>query len=344
MDKQNLFNEQKGVMDLFSEIRVSLESILDIDKLMALFVNKLAEIFKVHKVSFMMIDEAKSELSIKASQGLKTGVEQIRPKLGDWFGGWVAKEGKPLLVKDIEVEFPELAKNRLSRYLTKSFVIVPVKIRDEVMGVLSLTDKKDQEIFTEDDLKILNLISHYFALHLENINLLEKNKALLIMDPLTDLFNHRYFQEQLLEEIYRAERYRRYLSLIMLDIDNFSDYNQTYGYSAGDNVLKQIGKIIKENTRLVDISARYGPEEFIVILPETKLKDAILVGEKIREKISDAIFTEDRKSSLGMSKVTVSLSVAEHKTGLDSEELIKRLNSALQEAKQKGKNCVCIFK
>lgn len=212
------------------------------------------------------------------------------------------------------------------------------------MGVLSLTDKKNQDIFAEDDLKILNLLSRYFALHLENINLSEKNKVLLIIDPLTDLFNHRHFQEQLLEEIYRAERYRRHLSFIMLDIDNFSQYNHIYGYAAGDNVLKQIGKIVKENTRLADISARYGPEEFIIILPETKLKDAVLVGEKIREKISYAIFTGDRESSLGMSKVTVSVGVAEHKVGLSNEDLIKRLNSALQDAKQKGKNCVCIFK
>ncbi len=343
MEKQKLVNP-KWVTDFFTEICGSLDSILDIDKLTALFVNKVAEIFRVNKVSFMMIDETKSELSIKASQGLNTEAVQMRPKLGDAFGGWVAKEGKSLLVKDVEAEFPELSKNRLSRYLTKSFVIVPVKIRDKVMGVLSLTDKKDQDTFSEDDLKMLNLFSHFFALHIENINLSEKNQNLLIADSLTGLFNHRYFQEQLLEEIYRAERYKRHLSLMMFDIDNFSQYNHMYGYAVGDSALKETGAIIKENTRLADIACRYGAGEFVVILPETRLKEALIVGEKIREKINYAIFAYNRESALGMSRLTVSIGVAEHRIGLSSEELIKRLNSALQDAKQKGKNCVCAFR
>jgi len=132
----------------------------------------------------------------------------------------------------------------------------------------------------------------------------------------------------------------------MLDIDNFSSYNQNYGYSAGDSVLKQIGRIIKENTRQTDLVGRYGPEEFMIALPETKLKQANFVAEKIREKIAQAIFTGDeaRESSLGMVRLTVSVGVTEHRTGLSKEGLIRQVISALQEAKQKGKNCTCVFK
>lgn len=342
----DIANEYKRFFDLLAEAGITMSAISDIDKLLAFVVNKLAELFKASRVSFMLLDKASQELSLKTSRGLDLAKAEAKVKLGEAFGGWVAKQGDPLLVRDVEEEYPELSKDRLSRYSTKSFIIVPIKINDEVIGVLNLTDKKDHEIFTEQDLKMLTLIGRHLALHIENLRLSQMNNTLETQDPLTGLFNHRYFQEQLLEEIYRAERYKHSLSLIMLDIDNFSEYNQNYGYSSGDNVLKQIGKILKENTRQVDLAARWGPEEFMVILPETRLKQGVLVGEKIREKIAQAIFTdeEDRGSSLGMARLTVSIGIAEHRVGLDKEELIHRVEGALQEAKQKGKNRVCVFK
>lgn len=338
--------ECKRFFDLLPEICVYMSSILEIDKLLAFTVNKLAEVFRVNKVSFMLFDGGTEELILKAAQGLDLASVQVRLKLGESFSGRVAQEGNPLLVKDIETEYPQFSKDRLSRYTTKSFVIMPVKLRGELIGVLNLTDKKDGSIFANDDLKMLSFITGYLALDIENIRLSEKNNSLSNLDPLTDLFNHRYFHEQLLEEIYRAERYRRPLSLAMLDIDNFAYYNEAYGHAAGDTVLKQIGRMIKENTRQADTVSRYGGEEFMVILPETRLKDAIFVGEKIRESIAGAIFTDGngRKSSLGMSRLTVSVGVAEHRVGLAKEELMRRVVSALLEAKQKGKNRVCVFK
>lgn len=347
--KENLFLKDnlsgyKRFIILLSELCISMESILDADKLIVFFVNKLAEIFKVNRVSFMLLDESKGELFVQAAQGLNTAAEEARLKLGEGFGGQVAREGRPMLVKNVETEFPYLSKNRLSRYLTKSFVILPIKIKERVTGILSLTDKKDQGIFTDEDLHILTLMARSIALYIENIKLSEKNKSLSSFDPLTELFGHRYFQEQLIEEVNRAERYQRPLSLIMLDIDNFSNYNQDFGYASGDSVLKQLAKIMKENTRNIDFASRYGPEEFTVLLPETSLKEAVAVAERIKEKIAHSIFTQDRTSSLGMSRITVSIGVVQHKVGLSNEELIHRGTSALQEAKQKGKNCVCVYK
>ena len=336
--------EYKRFCDLASDICVSMSSILDVDKLIAFFVSKSAELFKVNKVSLMLLDEVKKELFMKSSQGLNPQASQARVKLGELFCGRVAKEGIPLVVKDVEAEFPGFPKDRLARYASKSFVIVPIKVKDGIIGVLSLTDQKEEQVFTDDDLTMLTLMSNYLALEIEKIRLLEKIKTLSTLDLVTNLYNHRYFHEQVLEEIYRAERYRRPLSLMMLDIDNFSDYNQNCGYSAGDDALKQIGKILNANTRQIDFVSRYGPEEFMVLLPETGLKEAVFVAEKIREKISEAIFAADRKTSYGMARLTVSVGVAEHKVGLRKEELIKRVTDALLEAKQQGKNRVCVFK
>jgi diguanylate cyclase (GGDEF)-like protein len=344
MPREENLQEYKHFFEVFSEICAGIISLVDLDKLTAFFVNKITRIFNVNKVSLMLLDEAKSELFIKEARGLNPEAGQVRVKLGELFCGRVAKEGRALVVRDVEAEFPALSRDRATRYTSKSFMITPLQVRGGTIGVLSLTDKKEEGVFTEIDLNMLKLLSNYLALHIENIKLLNRVKGISILDPLTNLFNHRYFHEQLFEEIYRAERYKHPLSLIMLDIDNFSDYNRDHGYSAGDLVLKQIGKMVQANTRQADVVSHYGPEEFMIILPETKLKEASIVGEKIREKISEAIFVEDRKSALGMAKVTVSVGVAEHRVGLSKEELIRHTSSALSEAKQKGKNRLCVFK
>ncbi|MGD9014974.1 MAG: sensor domain-containing diguanylate cyclase [Candidatus Omnitrophota bacterium] len=336
--------EGRKIFELVSEICSQIDSILDIDQLIVLFAQKIGEVFKAERVSFMLLDRAKQELSIKTSCGLSYWADSSKMQLGEMFGGWVAQQGRPLLVKNVETEFPDLSKKRLSRYKSKSFVIVPIEIKDGVLGILNLTDRKNSDIFTEDDLKVINFLCRYFALRVENIKLLNKHSEQITVDILTGLFNHRYFQEQLTEEIYRAERYRHPLSLLMLDIDKFYWYNQNYGYSAGDSALKQIGRLIKQNIRRIDLAARYGPEEFMVILPNTRLKQAIFVGEKIRETIGYSVFTDDRSSSLGMERLTVSVGVAEYRIGLTKDELISRLVKALLEAKQKGKNCVCASK
>ncbi|MFA6216992.1 MAG: sensor domain-containing diguanylate cyclase [Candidatus Omnitrophota bacterium] len=342
--QKNTYGGDKHLLDLFLELSDALRADLDINKSAQIMVSILADMFNAGRVSFMQLDESSSELSVQASLGLDPAVIQAKVKLGDSFCGQVAKEGRLLLVNDIETEYPDLPRSRLARYQSKSFVILPVECGDKVHGVLSITDKKDQEQFSSEDLKILNLVSSYFALYLEKTKLSERNKLLSVTDPLTGLFSHRYFQEQLLEEMNRSERYRRPLSIVIVDIDKFTDYNQAHGYAAGDIVLKQVALLLKENFRKVDVVCRYGLDGFSIILPETKIKEAIFVAEKLREKMSMAVFTEDeaRKSSYGMSRLTVSIGIAEHSLGLPKEDLIRHVTGALFECQQKGGNRVCV--
>lgn len=336
--------KQGQLFKLFSETSLLMSYILDLEQLFSFFVERMAEIFGAERVSVMLLDQEKQELYLKASRGFSLPAEEHRVKSGEMFAGWVVQRGEPLLVQDIEKEFPDLlTKDRLLRYKSKSFVIVPIKIKDEVVGLLSLTDRENNQVFTEDELRIIDAFCHCLAVHIENIRLLKRNADALTVDIATGLFNHRYFQEHILEEIYRAERYHLPLSLLMLDIDGFSCYNQAYGYSAGDNALKQIGRIIKENTRRIDAAARFGPEEFMVILPNTRPKQALVVAQKIKEVIDGALFVKNRASSLAMARLTVSIGVATHRKGVSREVLIQRAQSALAEAKQKGKNRICMF-
>jgi len=163
----------------------------------------------------------------------------------------------------------------------------------------------------------------------------EEIYRLTTVDGLTQIFNRRYFLEQLDREVSRSKRYRRHLSLIMFDIDRFKDINDTYGHLAGDYVLKQLATVIKGKIRREDILARYGGEEFVIILPEIDLGNAVSFGEKVRKIVEKAPFKfEDTRIS-----VTVSVGVAACEEGDDGSTIIKRADDKLYEAKDAGRNC-----
>lgn len=160
------------------------------------------------------------------------------------------------------------------------------------------------------------------------------------VDGLTDIFNHRYFQERLAAEVDRATRYERVLSVIMLDLDDFKAFNDTWGHQEGDRLLKWFATICSECVRSMDVLARYGGEEFVVILPETDSKEALAVAERIREA------TEKRSlSAFGKNRgVTVSAGVAgfpDH--GRSRHALVLNADAALYFAKQEGKNRCFVY-
>ncbi len=348
-------NQEKRMVDLFLDTTIKMSSIVDQNQLITFLVGRIAKIFNAEKVSCMFLDDAKQELSIKASQGIKLSVSNLKIKLGQMFAGWVAQEGKSLVVRNVEEEYPNLSKDRPVQYKTKSFVIVPIKTTsvkeaaskkatEEVIGVLSITDRKGTKTFGDDDLAIINSLCHSLAINLDNIKLAQKNASLTTVDDLTGLLNHSHFQERLTEELYRAERYHHPFSLVMLDIDDFSSYNQKLGFLAGDRALAQIAKILKDNLRRIDTAARYATGQFALILPNTKEKPAVFVGEKIKESIAISMFAQEEPLSGEMPRLTVSAGVIEYKPGLSREELLRRVNIALLEAKRKGKNCICVYK
>lgn len=163
----------------------------------------------------------------------------------------------------------------------------------------------------------------------------EEIYRLTTVDGLTQVFNRRYFLEQLDREVSRSKRYRRELSLILFDIDHFKQINDNFGHLAGDYVLKQLATVVKGKIRREDILSRYGGEEFAVVLPEIDATNAIALAEKIRKLVEKAPFKfEDTKIS-----VTVSIGVATCGESDDAAALIKRTDEKLYEAKGAGRNC-----
>lgn len=217
-------------------------------------------------------------------------------------------------------------------------IIVPLKSKNSLNGILLLGKKLNEEDFSASDREFLNYLSRFGAIAVENSRLY----LMSTLDRMTRLFIHHYFQIRLLEEMKRSQRYKTPLSLIISDIDHFKNFNDTYGHQQGDIVLKEAAQVFKEQLRKIDLPARYGGEEFAVILPETNLKQAGQVAQRLRQSIESYPFSGQDKPL----HVTISLGVAEYDLNrdADSKTLIDRADRALYKAKESGRNRVAMFK
>lgn len=169
----------------------------------------------------------------------------------------------------------------------------------------------------------------------ERIQMLGKLQKLAITDGLTNLYNSRYFYNQLDLEVDRSKRYKHPLSLLLLDIDHFKDYNDTYGHLEGDKVLHRIGEIIKSCLRKMDTAFRYGGEEFTIILPETNGEEAVTVAERIRTEIEN----EKYKPRPGVeAEKTISIGVSQYQAEEKISAFIERADKAMYLSKEKGRN------
>ena len=188
--------------------------------------------------------------------------------------------------------------------------------------------------FEELDLRIKRVLREA-EFKKERTRLLKELEQLAITDALTKLFNSRHFFRQIKMEIERNDRYNHALSLMILDIDLFKNYNDTWGHLEGDKVLMAIGRIINSCMRSMDTAYRYGGEEFAVLLPETRLKKACVVGNRIKDLISSAVF----EPQPGIKRsVTVSIGASELKEGEDFTSFIRRTDQALYKSKKDGRN------
>jgi len=195
------------------------------------------------------------------------------------------------------------------------------------------------EALAPDDRLVLQAVASELVVALENSELYKLTKRLAITDELTGLYNYRYLQQRLDEEIERARRYHKDLSLLMLDIDDFKGFNDSHGHIAGDGALADFAAVLLAEVREVDVVARYGGEEFSVILPETDAAGAFVVAEKIREAVSLYEF-QDEDSVRGCT-LTCSVGLATYPSHAQEKETLLRLSDdALYRAKNGGKNRV----
>jgi len=224
-------------------------------------------------------------------------------------------------------------------YQTRNCIIAPLICQDKVVGVLNLADKVKSQKFSPDDIALVELFSQLVGASIGNIKLFEKIQRQATTDGLTSLANHKTFYEVLEKELWRCRRYGGQISLIMVDVDNLKATNDTYGHRIGDKAIKEIGKRIKSCIRQIDTAARYGGDEFAVILPNTSLADAVLVAERMVKGVSECPL------AWGKEQIPLSISVGLGQYDADSspEDITSRSDQALYSAKQAGKNTFRVF-
>jgi diguanylate cyclase (GGDEF)-like protein len=280
---------------------------------------------------------ADGSLTVAAAHGYPASLTshvRIEPDFG--LIGAVYHRGRSLLVRDVEkVRSSERSR---ARFLTRSCVVIPVSSGTDVLGVLCLADRAGEEPFSPTDVARLDALAAPAALALARLRAarqLEHLAQAAIVDSASGLFNRLYFQNRLQEELQRATRQATTLSLQMIDVDAFKAVNDSYGHLTGDSIIKDVADILRRSVRVFDVCARYGGDEFAVVMPGSGLQSATAVAERIRRRIAE------RQPPLSLEpSITVSIGVAELQPGEQARDLIDRADRALYEAKKAGKNRV----
>ncbi|HJW74420.1 MAG TPA: diguanylate cyclase, partial [Thermoleophilia bacterium] len=212
-------------------------------------------------------------------------------------------------------------------------IVVPLAIRDKVVGVMCL-DRLGDRTFDEEELEPAKLFANLAAIAMENASLYEKSQQRAVTDSLTGLYNHGYLQDLIQREVKRAERYPKKLTLLMLDLDHFKEINDRFGHQRGDKVLRKVAAILTSCCRDTDYVARYGGDEFVVLMPETSSEHARRLAERVRSRVSAL------KVAPGESyTISVSCGIADFPAcGTDAAVVVSAADTALLWAKRHGRD------
>ncbi len=223
----------------------------------------------------------------------------------------------------------------------KSCLVLPIVFNSEVLGIIVLYHR-NQGLYDDYTVKMSGVFVNQTGMALENARLFEKVKYMAITDGLTQVYNRRYFYDQGEQIVQDIKSKASPLSVLMFDIDHFKKINDTYGHSFGDEVLKEVARRCMKSIRKTDLMGRYGGEEFVILLPETELQEALVIGETIRAGIADEPFHNQAE----VVTVTISVGVAELDlvNNENLQKLINRADVALYEAKHSGRNRVIFAK
>ncbi len=304
-----------------------------------------AALLRSERGSLLLYDEAANELEVRAAVGPRAAfARDARIRLGEGVAGAVLNDGRPLVVRDVRRGGNRPAPAERN-YKSDSFISYPIITGGRKVGVINVTDKAGGGAYNELDLGLLELITPQVVLALDRADWQEKAtqfQLLSITDPLTGLLNRRYLEERVAEELERSKRHRFAMSFLMLDIDNFKDYNDRHGHQAGDTALELTAQCLKSALRSEDVAARYGGEEFSILLPQTSSEEAYVIAERIRRRVERTHFTHGQQQPYGA--VTVSIGISSFAPQVDlPARLIGAADQALYHAKRHGRNRVEVY-
>ncbi len=353
IDNANLYHEletKSHQMEALNNLARVLATTHHLEDVLTMAVQLTLEVARSERCYLLLWD--KEELVCRAISHKDATVTETEADVSEQVCARVMETGEPLLLEsvpsNIDVEGTEGA--------LRQVMCVPLVAKQRLLGLLYVDAPLTGHLFHDKDLTLMEAISHHVSVAIENahlylqlstraseletlVELYEEANMRASSDALTGLQNRRFFLDQLDRSFAQAKRHRRHLSLLMIDIDHFKSFNDTYGHTMGDQVLVGVSQALGYAVRLADVVARYGGEEFIVALPDTDLEGALKVAERMRESVTELSLSDE----LGQPLRSISISIGVSSLRLEDErtaELIERADLGLYEAKSRGRNQV----
>lgn len=328
-------------LSILYNISQAMSASIDPEELCNLLGQVITQNVGVQDFAILLLDPATRQLEVKAALGFKRN-DQIRSlafQLGEGITGKAVQTKKLIYIADTSAD-PNYLHYKGVQEEGGSFLCLPIVAKDRALGAINFS-RQDKQAFSEGEIRMLGAIVAQVAIAMENARLYSETKELSLTDELTRVNNRRHFQKMLEMEFKRARRFNRPLSLLMIDVDHFKKFNDSFGHLEGDHLLVDLAKVLSDNLREVDTVARYGGEEFAVILPNTPEVDAEKVGEKLRDLVQKVPLSPDLPKK---TKVTVSIGVsAMHSEADNLEDLLNHADIALYQAKSRGRNRVIVY-
>jgi diguanylate cyclase (GGDEF)-like protein len=339
------FDKELKELGYFLDIVKKLNASRDIDsfkKTVNYISEQLLNITGVTSAAFVLTTKLEENYDIF---GVKNLSEQFLVEGLEWdmnygIGSMAFKEENIKYVDDLK-KYDVIYSPYFKKEEIQSVIAVPIKIENFVAAIYYVMNRSPI-VFSQEKIDYLHSLGQQIGIALANARTHHELKQLAFVDNLTKVFNRNYWTQRLSEEIKRADRSHTPLTLVILDIDNFKKCNDQFGHIAGDEVLRRIAGIIKENSREVDYVGRYGGEEFGLILPNLSEEVAFKVAERIRNQIETAEFIRNEYQKIS---VTISTGIAIYPQDADNDkDLIDAADKAMYLSKKRGKNKTSIFR
>lgn len=332
---------EKAELEAVNSIVATAAASLELELVLQLALEKTISVLGTDAGSIHLLEEGSGDLVLKAHHRLS--VEAVRDiqrlKVTNSIAGMAVERKEPVLVPDITQE-PRIATQATLQQGPRATVIVPISLRDRVLGVLT-TGRAGAGSISRDNTNLIQAIANAVAPAIENARLYEQMETMALTDTLTGLPNRRYLLGELERELSRSRREQAPLSLLMIDVDSLKAVNDKYGHEAGDRLLMELAGLIKGAVRTSEIVARYGGDEFVVVLPNTTPGDAETVARRIRQRVN-AYRLQVREGKEIAAQVSIGIATFPQQAA-SAAEILDRADSAVYLSKARGGNQITLY-